>query len=78
MNCQLIIILVVVFVIICLFQISPGNIEERRCYYCDHGIYPEGRMVDPTTDKDAHKTSRGDWMGRVSTTRDLYEMNRGS
>ena len=33
----------------------------HRCFYCDLGKYPNGKVIGPTNDKDAHKTSRGDW-----------------
>jgi hypothetical protein len=50
----------------------------HRCYYCDDDKYPNGKIIDPTTDKDAHKTSKGDWMCEVCTIRNLYEMNEGT
>jgi hypothetical protein len=34
----------------------------HRCYYCHLDKYAQGKVIDPTTDKDAHKTSKGDWM----------------
>jgi hypothetical protein len=34
-------------------------------------------IIDSTTDKDAHKTSRGDWMCGVCTIEGLLKMNKG-
>lgn len=31
--------------------------------------------MDPTSDKDAHKTSRGDWKCGYCTVKDMIEMN---
>jgi hypothetical protein len=49
-----------------------------RCYYCNHDKYPNGKIIDPTTDKDAHKTSSGDYMCGVCTIQELYKINKGS
>lgn len=34
----------------------------NRCHYCDHDKYPEGKIIDPTTDKHAKQTEIEDWM----------------
>jgi hypothetical protein len=39
----------------------PKRYVINRCHYRDHDRYPEGKMIDHTTDHGAHKTSRGDW-----------------
>jgi hypothetical protein len=36
------------------------NINRR--HYCDPDRYPEGKPIDPTTDRHAKKTEKGDWM----------------
>jgi hypothetical protein len=48
----------------------------HRCYYCDQDKYPNGKIIDPTTDEDAHKTARGDYMCGVCTIESLYKMNK--
>ena len=40
----------------------------NRCHYCDHDRYPEGKSIDPTTDKHAKKTEKGDWICGVCVT----------
>ena len=55
-------------------------------YYLQHDsriIYPVSEVhrlkwIITGIEDTAHKTNKGDWMCGVSTTRGLYEMNRGS
>jgi hypothetical protein len=32
------------------------------CHYCDHSKYPNGKIIDPSTDKNARRTNKGDFM----------------
>jgi hypothetical protein len=41
-------------------------------------VIPNDKIIDPTTDKDAHKTARGDYMCGVCTIKNLYKMNKGT
>jgi hypothetical protein len=50
--------------------------ETLRCYYCNSDKYPNGKVIDPTTDKTAHKTSRGDWKCGQCLIEDMYKMNK--
>jgi hypothetical protein len=34
----------------------------HRCHYCDHHKYPNGKVIDPTTDKHAKRTEKGGWI----------------
>jgi hypothetical protein len=34
----------------------------NMCHYCSHEKYPDGKPIDPTTDKYAKQTDKGDWM----------------
>ena len=35
----------------------------NRCHYCDHDKYGDaGKPIDPTTDHNARKTEKGDWI----------------
>lgn len=40
-------------------------------------MYPHGKPIDPTTDKHAYKTEKGDWKCGFCTVKDLIEMNKG-
>jgi hypothetical protein len=58
---------------------SPRRTLFNRCQYCDHNKYPEGKIIDPTTDMYAKQTARGDWMRGVCVNEEvkkLLEMNR--
>jgi hypothetical protein len=46
------------------------------CHFCDHSRYPDGKVIDPTTDKNAHMTSKGDWMCGTCSLERLYKMNK--
>jgi hypothetical protein len=50
----------------------------NRCHYCDHDKYPEGKIIDPTTDHDARKTDKGDWICGTCVIEGLYKMNEKS
>jgi hypothetical protein len=34
----------------------------NRCHYCDHDKYPQGKVIDPTTDKQARQMKDGSFM----------------
>jgi hypothetical protein len=34
--------------------------KVKRCHYCNHDKYPEGKIIDPS-DKYARHTDKGDW-----------------
>ena len=40
------------------------------CHYCDHDKYPNGKLIDPTTDHNAIKTAKGDWKCGVCVSED--------
>jgi uncharacterized protein YbaR (Trm112 family) len=31
------------------------------CHYCDHSKYPNGKIIDPTTDRNAIQMKNGSW-----------------
>jgi hypothetical protein len=43
-------------------RVKPKRYEVHRCHYCDHDKFPEGKPIDPTTDKQARQTDKGDWI----------------
>jgi hypothetical protein len=49
------------------------------CHYCNHDKFPNGKPIDPTSDKHAQKTAKGDWKCGACVyegTKKLLEMNR--
>lgn len=47
------------------------------CHYCDHDKYPYGKPIDPTTDKHAKQTEKGDWMGSGCVSERMLSMFGG-
>lgn len=51
------------------------------CHYCRHDIFPHGKIIDPSTDKLARRTDKGDWKCGVCVIEDMKKatklMNRG-
>jgi hypothetical protein len=41
---------------------KPRRYEVHRCHYCNTDKYPEGKVIDPTTDKQARQTDKGDYI----------------
>jgi hypothetical protein len=57
----------------------PKRYKTGRCYYCDHDRYPDGKLIDPSTDKNAIQTPRGDWMCgecNFEEVKKLLDMNK--
>jgi hypothetical protein len=38
------------------------------CKFCDHSEYPDGKLIDPTTDHNARQMETGEWKCGVCVT----------
>lgn len=50
------------------------------CHYCRHDLFPHGKIFDPSTDKLARRTDKGDWKCGICVSEEskklLNMMNR--
>jgi hypothetical protein len=49
----------------------------NRCHYCSHERFPNGKPIDPTTDKNARQMSDGSWKCSVCITQDVLSLFGG-
>jgi hypothetical protein len=57
---------------------KPKRYLTGRCHYCDHNIYPSGKLIDPSVDKNAIRLNDGTWMCGICNfeeTKKMYDMN---
>jgi hypothetical protein len=62
-----------------LTQGKPKSYVTGRCFYCDHK-HPNGKLIDPTIDKNAIRLKDGSWMCgvcNVEQIKNLLNMNKG-
>jgi hypothetical protein len=57
---------------------KPKRYTVNRCHYCDHDKYPEGKVIDPTTDKNAKQMKDGSWKCSYCITSDMLSLFGGS
>jgi hypothetical protein len=50
----------------------------HRCHYCDSSRYPSGKIIDPTTDKQARQTDKGDWICGYCITERMLSLMGGT
>jgi hypothetical protein len=57
---------------------KPKRYEVHRCFQCDHNKYPEGKIIDPTIDKNWHRNSKGEYVCGVCTVEQMINLMGGS